>query len=137
MKFATWGAVMLMLGVTFGAFGAHALKAHLDTVALGWWQTGVDYQMWTGAGLFALGLTSESRGHNTLKRRGGYLLCLGICIFSGSLYCMALTGHRWLGAVTPIGGCALIFGWAALALAFRRSKDADQGSEMTVTDRER
>ena len=125
-----------MLGVSAGAFGAHLLKKILDPTALAWWQTAVDYQMWTGLGVFALGLTSDERGHPIWKRRGALCLLWGVLIFSGSLYCMALTGQRWLGAVTPIGGIGLILGWMALILAFGRPAESHRTPEKEPTSTE-
>ncbi len=93
-----------------GAFAAHGLKDALAPVALGWWQTAVQYQMWHAVGLIAL---------STLPGRLGLpavLIAAGTIVFSGSLYIMALTGLRWLGAVTPLGGLLMIAGWLLLAL---------------------
>jgi uncharacterized membrane protein YgdD (TMEM256/DUF423 family) len=98
------------LGVALGAFGAHGLKDVLDAQALGWWQTGVQYQMWHAVALVAM---AAMRG----VRSGlpAVLIGAGVLLFSGSLYAMALTGARWLGAVTPLGGLAMIAGWCLLA----------------------
>ena len=104
------------------------LKPRLAPDALGWWLTAVDYHMWTSLGLFAVGLSGENRRRQPWMRRGATLLFLGLLIFCGSLYVMALTGLRWLGAVTPIGGLGLIFGWLALALAFIRTESSDRHS---------
>ena len=128
MNWAACGALLLMLGVCAGAFGAHLLKPRLAPDALGWWLTAVDYHMWTSLGLFAVGLSGENRRRQPWMRRGATLLFLGLLIFCGSLYVMALTGLRWLGAVTPIGGLGLIFGWFALALAFVRTGRSDRHS---------
>jgi uncharacterized membrane protein YgdD (TMEM256/DUF423 family) len=100
------GALLAALGVMLGAFGAHALRDLLDPVRLGWWQTGVQYQMWQAIGLVAIGATR-------LPRTGAAaaMLVAGTIIFSGSLYLMALTDARWLGAVTPVGGALMIAGW--------------------------
>lgn len=103
------GALLAGLGVALGAFGAHGLRAMLDAAALGWWQTAVQYQMWHAVALVALAGLPASHG------RPAFLLTLGTAIFSGSLYLMALTGLRWLGAVTPIGGALMIAGWLLLA----------------------
>jgi uncharacterized membrane protein YgdD (TMEM256/DUF423 family) len=104
------GALLAALGVAFGAFGAHALRDTLDPVRLGWWNTAVQYQMWHAVGLVAIAALP-------LPHRSGpaMLLAAGTIIFSGTLYVMALTGIRWLGAVTPIGGLLMIAGWALLA----------------------
>lgn len=104
------GAALAAIGVALGAFGAHALKAVLDAEKLGWWQTGVQYQMWHAIGLLAIGaaVLPGTRGI-------AILLAIGALMFSGSLYLMALTGMRWLGMVTPLGGLAMIGGWLWLA----------------------
>ena len=98
------GALMAALGVACGAFGAHGLRAVLGAAELGWWQTAVQYQMWHAVALVALALLPR-------PRLPALLLAGGILIFSGTLYLMALTGWRWLGAVTPLGGLMLIGGW--------------------------
>jgi uncharacterized membrane protein YgdD (TMEM256/DUF423 family) len=104
------GVMLAGLGVALGAFGAHALKALLSAEALGWWQTAVQYQMWHAVGLLALGAIGRAD-----LRLPSWLLVAGTLLFSGSLYAMALSGARWLGAVTPLGGLLLIAGWALAA----------------------
>ncbi|HEX9948417.1 MAG TPA: DUF423 domain-containing protein [Allosphingosinicella sp.] len=108
------GAVLAGLAVVLGAFGAHALKASLPPQALGWWETAVQYQMWHALGLLLVGALPGPR-----LGLPAALLGAGTVLFSGSLYLMALTGARWLGAVTPIGGAAMIAGWALLAWRVR------------------
>jgi uncharacterized membrane protein YgdD (TMEM256/DUF423 family) len=104
------GALLAGLGVACGAFGAHALRARLDPVQLGWWNTAVQYQMWHALALVALaGLPLHGRA------LPASLLASGAIIFAGTLYLMALTDMRWLGAVTPVGGLLMIAGWAILA----------------------
>lgn len=102
------------LGVALGAFGAHALKASLAPQAMGWWQTAVQYQMWHALGLILIGALPQPR-----LGLPAALLGAGTFLFSGSLYSMALTDARWLGAVTPLGGGAMIAGWALLAWRVR------------------
>jgi len=104
------GSILAATGIVLGAFGAHGLRAHLAPEAVGWWQTGVQYQMWQAIGLVAIGAAPISR-----SRGPAWLLAAGTLIFSGSLYAMALSGARWLGAVTPVGGVLMIAGWAWLA----------------------
>ena len=104
------GALLAALGVALGAFGAHALRESLDPVRLGWWHTGVQWQMWHALALVAL--AAVPLAHRELPAA---LLGAGTIIFAGSLYLMALTGVRWLGAVTPIGGFLMIAGWCLLA----------------------
>ena len=104
------GALLAGTGVALGAFGAHGLRGALPPEALGWWQTAVQYQMWHAIGLVAVGAAPL-----TQTRGPASMLLAGTTIFSGSLYAMALSGARWLGAVTPIGGLLMIAGWAWLA----------------------
>jgi uncharacterized membrane protein YgdD (TMEM256/DUF423 family) len=109
------GALLAALGVLLGAFGAHGLRAVLSPEALGWWQTGVQYQMWQAIGLVAIG-AARLPG----MRLSVWLLALGTLIFSGSLYLLALTGAHWLGMVTPVGGVLMIAGWGCLSLKLLR-----------------
>ena len=92
-----------------GAFGTHGLRDTLGARELGWWQTGVQYQMWQAMGLLALGALPRRLGLAAAMIGGGAL------IFSGSLYLMALTGTHWLGAITPLGGLLMILGWLLAA----------------------
>ena len=104
------GALLAASGVMLGAFGTHGLRAFLDAEALGWWETGVRYQLWHALGLIAISALPLQR-----LLAISMLLIAGVLIFSGSLFLMALTDARWLGAVTPIGGMAMIAGWLLLA----------------------
>ncbi|GHF57486.1 uncharacterized membrane protein YgdD (TMEM256/DUF423 family) [Deinococcus metalli] len=108
------GAVLAAIGIALGAFGAHALKARLGTDLLADYETGVRYQMYAALALLALGSSGR-------PQRAGLWLTLGAVIFSGSLYVLALSGVRWLGAVTPIGGALLIAGFVIAALDARRA----------------
>ena len=103
------GALLGGIGVALGAFGAHGLRSALDPIRLGWWNTAVQYQMWHAVALLALGTWSWSG-----RRMAEIVMGAGTIIFSGTLYLMALTGMRWLGAVTPIGGLLMIAGWAMI-----------------------
>lgn len=103
------GATLAALGVILGAFGAHALKSRIGGEALGWWQTAVQYQMWHALAVLAL-------AGRTWTRLPAWMLTAGVMVFSGTLYAMALGAPHWLGAVTPLGGLAMIAGWLLLAL---------------------
>ncbi len=103
------GALLAALGIALGAFGAHALKAVLSPQALGWWDTAVQYQMWSAIGLVALSAARRP------MRVPGLLIAAGSIVFAGSLYVMALADLRWLGAVTPVGGALMIAGWLLAA----------------------
>jgi uncharacterized membrane protein YgdD (TMEM256/DUF423 family) len=102
------------LGVGLGAFGAHGLRARLSPEMLAVFETAVRYQMYH---VFAMLAAAWALAH--WQRRifavGGWLFAAGIVIFSGSLYGLALSGARWLGAITPIGGLAFLAGWLCLA----------------------
>jgi uncharacterized membrane protein YgdD (TMEM256/DUF423 family) len=111
------GAVLAGLSVILGAFGAHALRSRLGAEALGWWRTGVEYQMWHALAVLALGLAERA-----WTRLPAMLMAAGAVIFSGTLYAMALGEPRWLGAVTPLGGLAMIAGWALLAWRAARAR---------------
>ena len=101
-------------GVALGAFAAHALKSTLSPDMLAAFETGVRYQMYHAFALFAAGW-GFARWQARAFALAGWLFVAGIVLFSGSLYLMALTGTRWLGAVTPLGGLAFLAGWLCLA----------------------
>lgn len=109
----TSGALLAALGVAIGAFAAHALKTRLDPQMLANVETAVRYQMYAALALLALGT-------QPWQTRAPLPLLLGALIFSGSLYLMAATGLKWLGAITPIGGVLLIAGFVLAALDARR-----------------
>ena len=113
--FITLASLSAMLAVAFGAFGAHALKGRLDEYALGVFQTAVQYHFYHSLALLAVGILAVSQPQTALLKTSGWLFFLGILIFSGSLYVLSLSGVRWLGAITPLGGLAFLAGWACLA----------------------
>lgn len=115
--FITLASLSGMLAVAFGAFGAHALKGRLDDYALGVFQTAVQYHFYHSLALLAVGVVALSQPETALLRSSGWLFIIGIVIFSGSLYLLSISGMRWLGAVTPLGGLAFIAGWGCLAAA--------------------
>lgn len=117
------GAVLGLLGVALGAFGAHALRASLTASGrLDTFETAVKYQFYHALALVLVGMLLQQFGSNptTVKLLGwaGYSFLGGVVIFSGSLYILCLTGITWLGAITPLGGLAMIAGWALLLWAF-------------------
>jgi len=103
--------------VALGAFGAHALRGRLDDYALGVFETAVHYQFFHSLALLAVGLLMLQLPGSALLRSSALLFGIGIVVFSGSLYLLAVTGLRWLGAITPLGGLAFLAGWACLAAA--------------------
>lgn len=116
----TLGAVYGFLGVVLGAFGAHALRERVAPELLAIYRTGVEYQFYHALALFALGVYATLRPAPLLNI-AGWCFALGVLFFSGSLYALALTGVRVLGAITPIGGLLFLAGWVVLAIAVWRS----------------
>lgn len=114
------GCAAAFLGVALGAFGAHALKASLAPEALATFEVGVRYQMYHALALLGVAWAC-ARWPGPLVNASGWLFIAGIVVFSGSLYALSLSGVRWLGAVTPIGGLGLLAGWLCLAWAAARS----------------
>ncbi|MFL5518570.1 MAG: DUF423 domain-containing protein [Gemmatimonadales bacterium] len=112
--FATLGAASAFVAVAAGAFGAHALRARLSPDLLAVFETGARYQMYHALGLLAVAWAA-TRWPGPWPVRAGWLFLAGSVLFSGSLYGLALTGMRWLGAVTPLGGAAFLAGWLCLA----------------------
>lgn len=114
---------MACLAVALGAFGAHGLSGRLSPAELATFETAVRYQMYHALGLLLVAAFSAAipgfRG-----RLAGWAFTLGIFLFSGSLYVMVLSGQRWLGAVTPLGGVAFLAGWTALGRSFIRRDHA-------------
>lgn len=114
--FAT-GAALVALAVAAGAFGAHALKDRLSIDRLAIFETGARYHMYGALGVLALALALE-RGLG--DARAGWLLVAGTLVFAGSLYALALSGVKVLGAITPLGGTAMIAAWLWTAFAILR-----------------
>jgi uncharacterized membrane protein YgdD (TMEM256/DUF423 family) len=114
-RLVTVGAILGGLAVALGAFGAHALQSRIGVDALGWWHTAVEYQMWHALADVALGISGLR-----WARLPAWLFAAGTVVFSGTLYAMALGAPRWLGAVTPLGGLAMIAGWLVLAVRAAR-----------------
>jgi uncharacterized membrane protein YgdD (TMEM256/DUF423 family) len=105
------------LGVAFGAFGAHTLESRLSAELLETFETGARYHFYHALALIGVVVAIGRWPNTNLPVIAGWLFVAGIVIFSGSLYLLALTGIRWLGAITPIGGVAFMVGWVCLALA--------------------
>jgi uncharacterized membrane protein YgdD (TMEM256/DUF423 family) len=105
--------------VALGAFGAHALRGHIDDAALQVWHTAVEYQFWHGLALLAVAGFAPAHGARWW-RASGIAFIAGIVMLCGSLYALALGAPHMVGAVTPLGGIALILAWIMLGIAFRR-----------------
>jgi uncharacterized membrane protein YgdD (TMEM256/DUF423 family) len=118
--FLALGALSALLAVGAGAFGAHALRERLVPDMLSVFDVGARYHMYHALGLLAASW-AVSRWPGAAAVAAGWLFVAGTVIFSGSLYLLAFTGQRWLGAVTPLGGLAFMLGWAALAWAALRA----------------
>ena len=110
------GAVLGFIGVASGAFGAHAVRGRISAERLENWKTAADYQLWHALATIVAGLAA-ARWESGAAAAAGWCFLAGTVIFSGSLYALALTDRRRLGAVTPIGGVVLLVGWALLTIA--------------------
>jgi len=115
--FLVLGALFGLLGVAFGAFGSHALRAKLMPERLATFETGVRYQLWHALALFTVVFLRTIGPDAFAESLAGTLFVVGIVLFSGSLYVLSLTGARAWGTVTPFGGACLLAGWLALAWA--------------------
>jgi uncharacterized membrane protein YgdD (TMEM256/DUF423 family) len=115
-NFLLIGALAGVLGVTLGAFGAHGLRGRLSPDMLAIFETGVRYHMYHALALVLVAVLM-TRLDGWLIHAAGWSFAIGIVLFSGSLYLLAITGQRLLGAITPLGGIAFILGWAFLAIA--------------------
>ncbi|WP_165226304.1 DUF423 domain-containing protein [Aquisphaera insulae] len=119
---AAWG----FLAVAMGAFGAHGLKGRLEeTGQLANFQTAAQYHMYCALALVAVGLLGLAGRSGAAASGAGWAFLVGSAIFSGSLYALGVTGLRWLGAITPIGGVLILAGWAALAVAAGSAANKD------------
>ncbi|HWP47704.1 MAG TPA: DUF423 domain-containing protein [Candidatus Limnocylindrales bacterium] len=114
--FFSLGAISAFIGVAAGAFGAHGLRERLPADLLTIFEVGVRYQMYHALAMLVVGW-AYTRWPGSLVVAGGWLFVLGTILFSGSLYLLSLTGVRWLGAITPLGGLAFLGGWVCLIVA--------------------
>lgn len=115
--FLAIGSIAALLAVALGAFGAHGLKARIAPELLAVYKTGVEYHFYHALGLILVGLAAFHLRGSAYLRGAGWAMLAGIVLFSGSLYLLALTGLRWLGAITPFGGAAFIAAWGLFAAA--------------------
>ncbi|MGZ4032295.1 MAG: DUF423 domain-containing protein [Tumebacillaceae bacterium] len=116
-KYTILGAINLFLSVALGAFGAHVLDGKISAKMLEVYRTGVQYHMIHALGLLAVGLLADRLAATKLLNTAGNLLFLGIILFSGSLYVLALTSVTILGAITPLGGVCFLVGWLLIVRA--------------------
>lgn len=112
--FMAWGAVLMALSVAIGAFGAHMLEGRISADEMAVYETGVHYHMIHGIAVIITGLAAGLFGESRKLFWAGVLFIAGVLIFSGSLYVLSLSGIKWLGAITPIGGVSFIAGWLVL-----------------------
>ena len=123
MNWSATGALLLGFAVMLGAFGAHGLRNRLDVYSIGVYERAVFYHFVHALGLLIASLLLRT---GALSQSAGQWVCTlllaGVLIFSGSLYILAVTGMRWLGAITPIGGLSFIAAWLLLALALVRGR---------------
>ncbi len=119
--FITLGSINAMLAVILGAFGAHGLKSRLTAELMAIYQTGVQYHFYHALGLILIGLIALHLPGSVWLKWSGWVMLVGIVLFSGSLYVLALTNLRWLGAITPIGGLAFIIALLFLIVAIMKS----------------
>lgn len=119
--FLTLGSMGMLLAVALGAFGAHVLKNTLNPEFTAVYQTAVNYHFIHALGLLAVGLLALHLPGSGALRWAGVLMATGLLLFSGSLYALSLSGLRWLGAITPVGGVAFLAAWLLLAVAVIRA----------------
>lgn len=114
--FFVLGCLSALAGVALGAFAAHGLRTRVTADMLGIFEVAVRYQIYHALALLAVGVVA-GRASDGATAAAGWLFVAGTVVFSGSLYALVLSGHRWLGAITPLGGLAFLAGWAVLAWA--------------------
>ncbi len=119
--FLSLGSLLALAAVALGAFGANGLKARLTPDLLAIWQTAAQYHFYHSLGLLLVGFAFFHLPDGALLRASGWLMVVGIALFSGSLYVLAITGEKWLGAVAPVGGTAFLLAWGAFAWAVFRA----------------
>lgn len=115
--FVIIGAINALLAVALGAFGAHGLEGKLEQKYMDIWKTGVQYQMFHALGLLIVAILAGKYPASSLISWSGWLLFIGIVLFSGSLYVLSLTKVHILGVITPLGGISFLIGWFLLVLA--------------------
>ena len=115
------GALSAFIGVAAGAFGAHGLKSRISSEMLSIFEVGVRYQLYHAFALISAAW-ALSKWPSPLIKTSGWLFLIGTILFSGSLYLLSVSGVRWYGVITPLGGLAFLAGWACLAWAVWRAR---------------
>lgn len=122
MNWTAVGAILLAAAVALGAFGAHGLRSRLDTYSMSVYEKAVFYHFVHALGILLVALLARTNAISPAgQERVGWLLAAGILVFSGSLYALAISGVRMLGAITPLGGIAFIAAWLMLAYEATRA----------------
>lgn len=127
-SFLFFGALSAFVGVGMGAFGAHGLKNMISPEMLVIYQTGVSYQMWHALGLVGIALVHSHEPESKLLNWAGWLMLIGIVLFSGSLYLLAFMGLKQFGIITPFGGVSFLLAWLSLAAYAARRPQASRYS---------
>ncbi|TCP66273.1 DUF423 domain-containing protein [Baia soyae] len=115
--FLLLGSINMALSIALGAFGAHGLKDKVAEKMIANWNTGAHYHMIHALGMLVVGILLSKVQSSGMLTASGWLMLVGVVLFSGSLYVMAVTGVTKLGAITPIGGLAFIVAWVLVAVA--------------------
>lgn len=126
--FLFFGALSALIGVGMGAFGAHGLRAVISPEMLAVYQTGVSYQMWHALGLIGIAQLRRHEPDSKLLNWAGWLMLIGIVLFSGSLYLLAIMDLKQLGMITPFGGVGFLIAWLLLAVYASRKPQASRYS---------
>lgn len=121
-NFLFLSAICGLTGVAMGAFGAHGLKAVLSVEMLAVYKTAVDYQMWHALGLGLIAVFKMQTPDSSHLKWAGWLMFAGIVLFSGSLYLLAISGAKWMGMITPLGGVCFLAAWVWLAIFAYKSE---------------
>jgi len=118
--FISLGAINAFLAVALGAFGAHMLEGRIPSKYLGTWEKAVMYQMFHALGLLVVGILAGRFGSQSFINWSGWLMFIGIILFSGSLYVLSVTQIKILGAITPLGGVSFLAAWILMVIAVNK-----------------
>lgn len=121
-RFLVACGILALLATALGAFGAHALQGRVPPEALRTFETAVRYHFYHALGLGIVAMSAGLHGLNGWLRWSARVMLAGVCLFSGSLYGLVLTGEQWLGAITPVGGTALMVGWGLLVVGLLKGR---------------
>jgi uncharacterized membrane protein YgdD (TMEM256/DUF423 family) len=114
------GASNAFIAVAAGAFAAHSLKGSLSEYYLATFKTAADYQFYHALGLIIVGILLSNEYKQSIAV-SGWIMLTGILLFSGSLYALVITGTKWLGMITPVGGMCFLIAWLTIAVSYLRS----------------